>query len=104
MMAILGAVAATLLLLIIAAILIGTREGQPTLYRTRLATWWTAWSLIAAVLTLATGARRAGGTGLRKLAARIRAIRTAPEPQPEAAPERKPAQGPGRHRRVATAR
>ena len=102
MIAILAAVAGTLLLLIVAAILIGTREGQPTLYRTRLAGWAAAWLLVAAVLTLAAGARRAGGAGWRKLAGRIRAIRPSAEPQP--APERKPAPGPGRHRKAVTAR
>ena len=58
---ILAAVAATLLLLALAAILIGTAEGRPALYRTRLAGWWAAWSVVAAVLTVASGTRRAGG-------------------------------------------
>ena len=101
---IVGAPALTILLLIAAAALIGTREGQPVLRRTRLAGWWVLWSLAAAILTLAGGVRRAGGSGWRKLAGRIRAIRPAPGPQPETVPERKPAPGPGRHRKVVTAR
>lgn len=100
MMALVGLVAITLLLLAVAAILIGTREGQPTLHRTRLAAWWAAWSLVAAVLTLAAGARRAGGNGLRKLAARIRAIRTAPKPQPVP----RPAPRIGKHRAAVSTR
>ena len=99
---IVGAPALTILLLIAAAALIGTREGQPVQRRTRLAGWWVLWSLAAAILTLAGGVRRAGGSGWRKLAGRIRAIRQAP--QPDAAPGRKPAPGPGRHRKVVTAR
>ena len=96
-----GLVAATLILLTVAAILIGTREGQPTLKRTRLAGWWAAWSLVAAVLTLAAGARRASGSGLRKLAARVRKLAGRIRAG-------RPATGPetvhGRHRKVATAR
>lgn len=96
MMALVGLVAITLLLLAVAAVLIGTREGQPSLHRTRQAAWWAAWSLVAAVLALASGARRAGGLGLRKLAARIKAARL-PRPKSADAPRR------GRHR-VVTAR
>ena len=99
---ILGAVAATLALLGVAAILIGTAEGRPTLNRTRRGAEWACWSLIAAVLSLGSGMHRGAGNGFRWLAGRIRAIRQAP--QPDAAPERKPAPGPGRHRKVVTAR
>jgi hypothetical protein len=86
-----GAPALGIVGLIVTAILIGTREGQPTLRRTRLAGWWVLWSLVAAILTLAGGVRRAGGWGLRKLAARIRA---ALRPHPKAAPRG------GKHRAV----
>lgn len=107
MIALAGLVAATLLCLAVAAVLIGTREGQPALYRTRLAAWCSGWLLIGAALALASGMRRAGGQGLRKLAGRIRAIRPAPETAP--APERPLPAKPymprhGRPRRVATAR
>lgn len=93
---IVGAPALTIALMTVAAILIGTREGQPVMARTRLAAWCLYWLALAAVTAMAAGMRRAGGLGLRKLATRIRAARLL-RPKAAGAPQR------GRHR-VVTAR
>lgn len=71
----------------------------------RQAAWVTGWLILAAVLTLTAGTRRAGGSALRKLAGKVRrAARSATQPAPERPLPPKPYQPRHGRPRMAAAR